>query len=241
MRDLFIILLFTLGLFGKVFSDVGNCVKYEVEIQLMDGQKIRGFVYIGGYEKKFQFKETPFLDYLKRINPSDTFHVFKNIRQLKFPTTNEGTEKCEFRFNATTADNDIKVSKKKIRSIEVISYTVCNNCDDANEETGYYSNGIHPAIITELNKTEIDLLQTKPIASVSFGHDIENNTERYWMISYSADYKQPELEKLKKSFLVEADKLLRENKWYIVQDNYKTLKNGLRKKKIILFKISYAL
>jgi len=57
MRHLFITLLLTFGLSGKVFPDAGNCVKYDVDIQLIDGQKIRGFVYAGGYEKKFQFQD----------------------------------------------------------------------------------------------------------------------------------------------------------------------------------------
>jgi len=241
MRHLFVILLLTFGLSEKVFSDAGNCVKYDVDIQLIGGQRLRGFVYAGGYEKRFQFKDVSFLDYLKKNNPSDTLHIFKNVRQLKFPTTNEGNEKCVFHFDATTDDNDIKILKKKIKTIKVVSYSVCNNCDVANEETGYYWNGIYPTVITELTKTEIDLLQTKPIATVNFGHDIENNTDGYWMISYSLGYKQADLEKLKNDFLLEADKLLRENKWDVVQDKYKILKNELRKKKIILFKIGYAL
>jgi hypothetical protein len=167
--------------------------------------------------------------------------VFKNIRRLKFPATNERNDGCEFRFDAATVDNDIKVLKKKIRTINVISYSVCNNCDIANEETGYYWNGIYPTVITELTETEIDLLQSKPIATVGFGHDIENNTNGYWMISYSSDYKQADLEKVKNDFLVEADKLLKENRASTVQENYRILKSGLGKKKIILFKIKYAL
>lgn len=231
----------TLGLFEKVFSDAGSCVKYDVAIYLIDGQKIRGFVYAGGYEKKFQFQDISFLDYLKKNNSSDTLHLFNNIRQLKFPITNEGTEDCQFHFDATTSDNDVKILKKTIKAIEVLSYTVCNNCDVKNEETGYYWNGIYPTVITELTKSEIDLLQTQPIATISFGHEIENNTDGYWMISYSADYKQADLEKLRNDFLIEADRLLKENKWNIVQDNYKIFKNGLRKKNIVVFKIGSAL
>lgn len=241
MRYLFIILLLTFGGFEKVFFDVGNCVKYDVDIQLIDGQKIRGFVYVMGYEKRFQFKDISFLDYLKKNNPSDTLDIFKKITQLKFPATNDGNEKCRFHFDATTADNILKILKKKVKTINVISYTVCNNCDLADEEIGYQWNGIYPTVITELTKDEIDLLQTKPAATISFGHDIEDNTDGYWMISYSSDYKHSDLEKLKNDFLLETDKLLKENKWDIAQERYKILKSGLRKKKIIIFKIGYAL
>src|SRR6267154_5761601 len=240
MRHLFIILLLTFGLFEKVFSDAGNCVKYDVDIQLIDGQKIRGFVYALGYEKRFQFQDISFLDYIKRNNSTDTLHVYKNIRQLKFPTTEELNRNCEFRFEATTTDNYLKILKRKIKIIKVISHTVCNNCDSTNEETGYSWNGIYPTIITELTKAEIDLLQTKPVGTVNFGHDIEGNTDGYWMISYSPDYKKDDLEKLMKDFLRETDKLLREHKSDIVQVKYEILKTKLRTKKIILFKIGYA-
>lgn len=241
MRYLFIILLLTFGVFEKVFSDAGNCVKYDADIQLIDGQRIRGFVYVVGYEKKFQFKDISFLDYLNKNNPSDTLYIFKNITKLKFPITNDGNEKCQFHFDAATTDNILKILKKKIKTINVLSYTVCNNCDLADEETGYYWNGIYPTVITELTKAEIDLLQTNPVASISFGHDIEDNTDGYWMISYSSDHKHSDLEKLKNEFLLGTDKLLKENKWNIVQERYKVLKNELRKKKVIIFKIGYAL
>lgn len=241
MRHLFIILLLTFGLFGVAFSDAGNCVKYDVDVQLISGQKIRGFVFVGGYEKKFQFQDISFLDYVKKNNPSDTLHIFKNIQQLRFPTTNVGIEKCKFHFDATTADNEIKILKNRVNTIKVVSYSVCNNCDIANETTGYYWNGIYPTVITELTKTEIDLLQTQPIATVHFGHDFKNNTVEYWIISYSSEYTQSDLEKLKNDYLIEADKLLRENKSDIVQSKYKVIKSDFRKRKIIFFKIEQAL
>jgi hypothetical protein len=226
----------TFGFYNQGFSDAGNCVKYEVDIQLTDGQKVKGYVYVLAYELKFKFQDNSFLDYLKRNNSPDTLYLYKSIHQLKFPITKEGPGKCEFHFNATTADNEIKILKKTIKTAKLISYSVCNNCDDPDEKNGYYWNGIYPTIITELTKAEIELLQTNPNATISFGHDIENNTEGYWMISYSSNFKHTDLERLKNDFLLDADKLLRENKWDIVQRKYKIFKSELRKKKIILFK-----
>jgi len=239
MRHLLIILALTAGLFEKAFSDGGNCVKYQVDVQLTDGKKIRGFVYVGGYEKKFQFKDILFLDYLRKNDPSDTLHIFRNIRQLKFPSTEELSQNYEFRFDATTTDNCLKIVKSRIETINVISYTTCNNCDIKNEEQGYYWNGIYPSVITELNKSEIDLLQTKPVAKIFFEHGIKNNHDGYWIISYSLDYKQAELDKIKGDFLKETNKLLNENKWRTVQDKYAALKTGLRTKKLIIFKIGF--
>lgn len=239
MRHSYIILLLTFGLFEKAFSDAGNCVKYDVDIQLTSGQKIRGFVYAGSYETKFQFQDISFLDYLNKIIRSDTLYVFKNIRQLKFPTTNYGREKCEFHFDA--ADESMRIPKKEIKEAKVVSYTVCNNCDVADEKEGYYWNGIYPTVITELNKTEIDLLQTRPLATIAFGNGQSDSADEYWMISYSQEYKQADLEKLKNDFLVEAGKLMRERKWDAVQAEYKALKDKLRKKKVVLFKIGFAI
>jgi hypothetical protein len=235
MRHLFIILLLTFGLFEKVFSDAGNCVKYDVDIQLIDGQKIRGFVFAGGFEKRFQFKDISFLDYLKKNNPTDTLHVFKNIRPLKFPTTNWGREKCEFHFDAATTNNIIKISKKKIKIIKVVSYTICNNCDIADEENGYNWNGLYPTVITELTGEEIDLLQTVPVTSLSFLLD-ENIYESYWITSYNEDYKTEKLIELFKSFQTSAAKLFKDNKADKVQSVYNTFKATLRAKRVIVFK-----
>jgi hypothetical protein len=229
----------TFGPLYNVFSDAGNCAKYEVEVQLTDGQKISGFVYVVSYEIKFQFQDNSFLDYLKKNNSPDTLYIYKDIRQLKFPITEKRGDKCEFRFNAS--DNEIKILKKTIKTARLIAYSICNNCDNPDEKNGYSWNGIYPTVITELTKGEIDLLQTQPIATVSFGHNIEDITDGYCMLSYSSDYKQADLEKLKNDFLVEADKLLKENKWNIVQGKYKIFKNGLRKKNIVVFKIGSAL
>lgn len=241
MKHLFITLLLTFGLFAKTFPDAGNCVKYEVAIELLDGQKIRGAVYSVGYETKFHFKDILFLDFERKNNPTDTLHVYRNITQLQFPTayTNRNGGMCQFYFYATTDDNYLKISKKKIKKIDVLSYGVCHSCDLADEVNGYYWNGLSPSVITELTKTEIDLLQTKPACAINFWHDVEHTPYGYWMISYSTDYGLTDLERLKKNFLDPSDKLLRENKWNIVQANYEVFKEELRKKKIIIFKTTF--
>src|SRR5688500_6462091 len=143
MKHTIIITLLTFLISYKVFGDVGDCVKYKVVIQLNNGAKITGFVYVGGYEKRFKFQDISFLDYIKKF-PSDTLHVYKNIRQLKYPVTNEGIENCVFRFDATTDDNHVKILKTLVKEINVNSYATCNNCDVADEENGYYWNGISP-------------------------------------------------------------------------------------------------
>lgn len=231
----------TFGSFGTAFSDVGNCVKYEVDVGLNDGRIVRGFVYVVGYERKFTFTDITFVDYLKRSNPTDTLVLYKNIQRLKFPTLTRAPGECEVLFDAATPDNVTKILKSKIKRIKVVNYGVCNNCDVADEKTGYYSNGIYPTVIIELTKSEIELLQTKPLALVGFGHDVDDNTDGYWMMSYNPQYNQAELEGVRNDFLLETNKLLKENNWDKVQVRYRTLKNELRQKQIVLFKIEFAL
>jgi hypothetical protein len=231
MRHIIIILLLTFGLFEKAFTDVGNCVKYEVDVGINDGRVVRGFVFVAGYERKFTFTDITFLDYLKRTNPTDTLVLYKSIRRLKFPALTRAPGECEVHFEAASPDNVIKIFKGKIKVVKVIRYGVCNNCDIADEKTGYSSNGIYPTVIIELTKSEIGLLQTKPLAQVGFGHEVDNNTDGYWMMSYNPQYNQTELEKIKNDFLLETDKLLKENNWDKVQVRYGTLKSELRKKK----------
>jgi hypothetical protein len=241
MRHIIIILLLTFGVFEKAFSDVGNCVKYEVEVGLNDGRAVRGFVFVVGYERKFTFTDITFLDYLKRTNPTDTLVLYKGIQRLKFPALTKAPGECEVLFDAASPDNVIKIFKDKIKVIKVIKYGVCNNCDIANEKTGYNSNGIYPTVIIELTKSEIELLQTKPLALVGFGHDVDDNTDGYWMMSYNPQFDQTELEAIRNDFLLETNKLLKENNWDKVQVRYRTLKSELREKKIIVFKIEFAL
>ncbi len=225
-----------LGMHSKAFPDAGNCVRYEVAIQLADGKKLNGFVYLVSYEKRFEFRDITFLDYLNRVSPSDTLIVLQNIRQLNFPIINDG-QKCQFHFEATPSEN--KILKKSIKSIEVLSYRTCNICDLEDLENGYYWKGIYPVVITELTKSEIDLLQTTPIATINFSHG-DQNTEGYWIASYSVEYRQDDLTKIKDSFLVEADRILKVNGYNALTSAYKRWKNDLRKKKVIVFKFGYA-
>ncbi len=238
MRHFLLILLLTFALFEKVYSDAGNCIKYDLDLQLMNGKKIRGFMYELGYQRKFQFKDISFLDYINKSHGYDTLAIYKNITQLKFPVIDNENRECHFQFNATTVDNFIKIPISKIKTVKVLSYTVCNNCDLAEEKEGYYWSGIYPVVITELVKTEIDLLQTKPTSSISFGFDTDN--EGYCMISYSSSYKRTNLEKLRDDFLVDINKLSKENNWKIIEKKYQVFKNRLREKKIIIFKMGYA-
>lgn len=238
MKHLLLTLLFSLTLFEQVFSDSGNCIKYDVDIQLANGKKVRGFLYYQTYKPKFQFKDNSFLDYLHDTYGSGSLAIYKNIRQLKFPIIDSENQYCHFHFNATTIDNLILVQIDQIKTVKVLSYTVCNNCDSADEKDGYYWSGIYPTVITELARTEIELLQTKPIASISFGFD--TRTDGYWMISYATTYKKKNLEKLRDDFLIDINKPSKENKWEVVEKKYQVFKNSLRKKKIIIFKMGYA-
>jgi hypothetical protein len=230
MRYLFMTLLLTAGLFEEVHSGPGNCAKYDVKIELIDGKEIRGFVYIQDFGERPQFQGGSFLDYLKESYPFDTLRVYKDAIQLRLSAKNEWNgEETESQFDATTVDNATRILKKDIKTIKVVSYNACIHW------------GIDPTVVTELTRAEIELLQTKPLVTIRFRHDIEDNTSQYWMMSYSPEYTQADLEKFKNDFLPQADKLLSENKWAIVQDKYKILKTELRKKRIILFKVAYPL
>src|SRR5687768_11621652 len=81
--------------------DVGFCVKYEVEVALNSGQKVQGFVFAGGWEKKLTFNAKEFLEYHDAEGRRDTLEIYTNIRQLKFPV-DEPTQSCPVRFDAAT-------------------------------------------------------------------------------------------------------------------------------------------
>jgi|GEM_PF-1827505 hypothetical protein len=231
MKYLSTLTLFLLFGFSVTIPDAGSCVKYDVVIESLNGKQIKGFVYVGGYDRRFHFKDISFLEYLKKNNPSDTFHLYRNIQTLKYPIMEGDSENCTFHFEACVSEDDLIISKKSIKQIKVLSYGVCNNCDVADEENGYYWNGIHPVIITELTRPEIDLLQLKPLAAIKFEHDV---TDAYWMISYSTAYAQKELEKFR-------DKFLMGDKQADMNERYVDMKKELNKNNVIVFKIGYAL
>lgn len=240
----FLIILSSLILFSSSnpVRDAGSCVKYQIITELTSGKQVKGWTYVGGYDMRFKFDTISFLSYLNEINSLDTFNVFQNIRSLKFPITDDGRHPCQFYFDAVAPENVTPIDKSTVKSIQVLSYTTCNNCDEADEKIGYYWNGIYPVIITELTKTEIDLLQTKPVAQLGFGHGGEwDVTSFYWMVSYSKAYTQLELQKIQEMFLANEEQLFKQRKGNVIRERFFTLKKDLQKKNIILFKVEYAL
>lgn len=213
--------------------DVGFCIKYEVEVMLNDGKKVRGFVFTGGWEKKLTFSGKEFLEYHDGNGRRDTLEVFTNIRQLKFPVYHE-SQPCAIRFDAATKNDVRKVSRQTISDVKVINHFKCHSCDDKD----YHSNGLQ-LIIEELSEKEIAMLQQPPVATISFTHEIQFYTQIYWIVSYSPVHTQAELEKIKQEYLTVTNKLIEDNKPYT--DHYKKMKSTLRDKGVVVFQVDTAL
>jgi hypothetical protein len=128
MRHLCIILLLTAGLFEEVHSGPGKCIKYDVKVELNDGQEARGFVYIQDFGERPQFQDGSFLDYLKESYPFDTLRIYNDVIQLRLSAKNEWNgEETECQFDATTDDNAARILMKNIKTIKVVSYEACIN------------------------------------------------------------------------------------------------------------------
>jgi hypothetical protein len=213
--------------------DVGFCVKYEIEVALNSGQKVQGFVFVGGWEKKLTFDAKEFLEYHNAEGRRDTLEIYTNIRQLKFPVY-EPTQSCPIRFDAATEKDMQNVPKTVISEIKVLRHLKCNECDDPE----YHWSGMQ-AVITELSDKEISMMQQKPVAIISFTRGIDFFTEIFWIISYSSDHTQVQLEKIKHDYLEVTNKLINENKPHAA--HYQKMKSTLQEKGVIVFRVDTAL
>jgi len=240
----FVLTLFLItGLCYKTFADLGNCVRYEIEIQKADGARLKGFVDVGGYELRLKFAGDSFSEYVLSYAYNDTLLVYKNIQELKFPVDPDALPqgRCQFHFAATPVENTVKIPKKEIKSARMISYSTCHNCSSKDEKQGYTWQGFSPNVITELTQSEIDMLQTAPIASLRFGYgDVNLSLSGFNIISYSKSMGKPELEIVRNEFLDESREYLKKNDYPAELKRYQLLKAELRKKKVVIFRTESA-
>jgi hypothetical protein len=215
----------------RLWADGGNCVKYKVKIHLKTNKTVAGFLLIGSYEPRFEFKDLSFVDYLKSLH-CDTFDIYTEIKELVYPISNYSPN-CDYHYVAIPKRAIVKVSPNDIKSIELLGYSGCNICDK-----DYYFNGLNP--IFELSDKEIGLLQTKPIADSSFSYNSEMNPNLIWIISYNKEYDQNKIRQIWFDYFNQVKSYIEKDNWKMATKNYLDLKNGLRKFDIIVFEIIYS-
>jgi hypothetical protein len=216
----------------RLWADGGNCVKYKVTIYLNTNKTITGFLLIGSYEPRFEFKDLSLIDYIKSLH-RDTLELYTEIKELVYPTTNYSPN-CDYHYDAISIKAVIKVSPNDIKSIDLLGYSGCNKCDK-----DFYFSGLEP--IFELNDKEIRLLQSKPIADSSFSYNAEMNPNLIWIISYNKDYGKDKIGQIWFEYFNQVKPYIEKENWKPVIKNYLDLKNRLRKLDIIVFEIIYSI
>jgi len=216
----------------KLWADGGNCVKYKVTMCLNTNKTITGFLLIGSYEPRFEFKDLTLIDYLKSLH-RDTLELYTEIKELVYPITNYSPN-CDYHYDAISKKAIIKVSPNDIKSIDLLDYSGCNKCDK-----DFYYSGLEP--IFELNDKEIRLLQSKPIADSSFSYNAEMNPNLIWIISYNKDYGKNKIRQIWFDYFNQVKPYIAKENWKLVTQNYLDLKTRLRKLDIIVFEIIYSI
>jgi len=240
MKRIFLILLFSL-LATELYADAGNCVRYEIGITLLNDEYIQGYVFKGGYNPIFDFKELSFKDYVLEncLYQENKLSLFLNIRELVFPNFSEYKRDCDFRLNAASPMDLRKIDPSNIKEVKLIEFNICHKCDKYDLEEGFYWNGIHPIVITELVDKEIDLLQTKPIATNSFQYRI-NEYATFYVLSYNDSIDSESLKNLCNKFLMSLESDFDNNDLEMIEAKYDSFKKALRKKDVIIFQIGFA-
>jgi len=214
------------------FSDGGNCVKYKVIIKFFDETELKGYVFSHGYDYKIEFDDITFLDYLKNKKHTyrDSIYFYPKIVELKYPDTKDYNlnTNCKSHFDATPQGERQRYALKDISNIIVEDIYKCNKCSD-----GYWASAYD--IILELNREEIDLLQTKPILSKSYymSGDVAGTT--YFFISYNENLNETQIDSTWNEYILIVKKLRKEHKYKESRKKYLEMKNQCRNRKLIVF------
>ena len=154
------------------FCDVGNCVRYKVEIFLNDGSQSTGFIQIASYDPMIERDDSLFLTYLKEDlgrKKQESFTLYKKIQTIEFPKLEYQT--YGFKFSAAVKEDIVFINKGKIENIRLLDIYGCEHGDFSGIKRRHPKDAFlihyHHWIIQELTQKEIDMLQTRPAALIS--------------------------------------------------------------------------
>ena len=237
MRTLLTLTLLTL-ISGQVFSESTTCIRFKLDINLVNGNKVVGdYFYWGAY---MDLPDTAsFEDVLLRLKNENPYvikdpklTIYKNVGILNYP-------KCwSTNLYYCLIENVIEINLSQIKNYKVIEKIRCHPESDYNEKYGYkYGGGCPPEVITELNINEVQLLANKPKIEIRTSSDYEiyfGDFCRVYLISYGGFDST--------SIIMTIDDFIKDNNLSKNQNTtmtdaqYEKLKSILREKKVIMFK-----
>jgi hypothetical protein len=236
----FVVSLLVLNLIDS-FCDVGNCVRYKVELRTYDNAQLIGFIQIFSYDPMVEIDDLVFFDYLKKDlakKNQDTFTLYKKIQTIEYPKLEFQT--YGFKYSATSKRDILEVNIETIKSIQLLDIGPCEHGDfssikRSSPKDNFLINYFH-WIIEELTQDEIDMLQTKPEFLIGRESPLSmNGVDRLFVLCYDKSMTESELNQLCSGlYFSVADDAVPEKELFERKINhYNKVKNDLRRKKII--------
>jgi hypothetical protein len=236
----FVVILLVLNLTDS-FCDVGNCVRYKVELHTNDNAQLIGFIQIFSYEPMVEMGDLHFFDYLKKYlakKNQDTFTLYENIQTIEYPKLEFQT--YGFKYSAASKRGIVEVNIEKIKSIHLRDLGPCEHGDfstikRSSPKDSFLINYFH-WIIEELTQPEIDMLQTKPELLISRESPLSSHEwDRLFVLCYDKSITESELNQLCSGLYLNAidDEITQEEFLQRKTEHYHAIKNDLKRKKIV--------
>jgi hypothetical protein len=221
--------------FSSIFGGGWTCQRFKLLIETKT-DTIIGFVEFGDNFRNYDDNEI-----IKFMNenykyPHDTITVYDTIYNLNYPTMRD------YKLTAILRQDVSKIAIDKIENIKFIYKSPCQEWTkkrDINNYEYFYAWIGHTMPISELTFQEIELLKGEPKYSSSYGDPLSEYSG-YYILSYADNVLKEEIDKIvnkyKEAILnYSGDK----PKYIFLDETYSNLKNDLRKKQIIIFRIDY--
>ncbi len=223
------------------FCDVGNCVRYEVELFLNDGSQLTGFIQIASYDPMIELDDSLFWTYLKQDlerKKQESFALYKKIQTIEFPKLEYQT--YGFKFSVAVKEDIAFIHSGKIENIRLLDICGCEHGDFSEIKRRTPKDAFlihyHHWIIEELTQSEIDMLQTKPELMISRESPLSvGDVDRLFVLCYDESVTESELNDLSSRLFMNISdvKVPQKDLYERKIEHYLKVKENLRRQKII--------
>jgi hypothetical protein len=223
------------------FSDVGNCVRYKVELFLNDGSQLTGFIQIASYDPMIELDDSLFLTYLKEglgRKKQELFTLYKKIQTIEFPKLEYQT--YGFKFSAAVKEDIAFINSGKIENIRLLEICGCEHGDFSEIKRRHPKDAFlinyHHWIIQELTQKEIDMLQTRASVLVSRESPLSvGGIDRLFVLCYDESVSESKLNELSSRLYLNVSdvKVPQKDLYERKIQHYNKVKENLRREKIV--------
>jgi hypothetical protein len=223
------------------YCDVGNCVRYKVELFLNDGSQLTGFIQIASYNPMIDLDDSLFLTYLKEDlerKKLESFTLYKKIQTIEFPKLEYQT--YGFKFSSALKEDIAVIKVERIKNIHLLDICGCEHGDFSeikrrNPKDAFLIN-YHHWIIEELTQSEIDMLQAKPELMINRESPLSvEGIDRLFVLCYDESVSESKLNELSSRLYLNISdvKVSQKDLYERKIEHYLKVKENLRRKKII--------